>query len=583
MHLVALLGVLPSQLRATTVTATIKDAGGNALSGKAHQVCFQLLNYGRNVPRVLGTNIVVNREEFCASPDSNGLVSTTITANETITPQVTATIDPSGAVRSSNVVTITTVGTHGFSAGSTVVISGVTDSSFNGTFTIASVPSTSTFTYSQVAGDASSGNGTAAVPSTYYRVSFYHNGRPFRSADFLVTGGSLDLDSGTPITTQPIVAAPTGDTAYLRTDAGNTNLAETSTFHFGSLNLPGSGGVVIGGTSSKQISGGPEKLSFQDTVANRVSIANFVGTEANARFLLDLQGNHEWAGPSSTDQNVLLGWSAEGRLNLSGTSGGGLNIVRWTSPGVLEDQPRISFSNDGDGLKFSDGTAVADVQLKRAYAQGFNIMGIGAPVTVGLLQSTDSYPRIALSSADPGIKFGPGTGPADVSLFRYQIGQLNLQASLGFGVVREGESYPRVLLNASGTPALSGFELSDGTGPVDSGIRRNAAGNLQVFAPNSIDFLAGVLNDGGKVKHGRVAVTDCATTGCSATWSFGTAFADTNFTVSCTVQEASGQSETTGLRFAKVRERLATGVSTDLDNLSASTVSGTLHCFAIHD
>lgn len=68
-----------------------------------------------------------------------------------------------GAVRATNVVTITTTAAHGFIAGDSVVVAGVTDASFNGTFTIATVPSTTTFTYAQVAGDATSGNGTVRL------------------------------------------------------------------------------------------------------------------------------------------------------------------------------------------------------------------------------------------------------------------------------------------------------------------------------------------------------------------------------------------------------------------------------------
>lgn len=84
----------------------------------------------------------------------------------------------STAVRSSNVVTITTSSAHGFPSGMSVLISGVTDSSFNGTFTITSVTST-TFTYAQTAANASSSGGTAALPvadrrpqSSFYVPSF---------------------------------------------------------------------------------------------------------------------------------------------------------------------------------------------------------------------------------------------------------------------------------------------------------------------------------------------------------------------------------------------------------------------------
>lgn len=83
------------------------------------------------------------------------------------------------AVRSSNVVTITTAEAHGYPVGMSVLIAGVTDSSFDGTFTIASVPTSTTFTYAQTAADASSSGGTAALPeadrrpnSSFFQRSF---------------------------------------------------------------------------------------------------------------------------------------------------------------------------------------------------------------------------------------------------------------------------------------------------------------------------------------------------------------------------------------------------------------------------
>lgn len=84
------------------------------------------------------------------------------------------------AVRTSNVVTITTDAIpHGYITGMSILIAGVTDASFNGTFTIASVPTTTTFTYAQTAANASSSGGTAALPvadrrplNTFYSSAF---------------------------------------------------------------------------------------------------------------------------------------------------------------------------------------------------------------------------------------------------------------------------------------------------------------------------------------------------------------------------------------------------------------------------
>lgn len=81
-------------------------------------------------------------------------------------PFTTGIITPTGAVRDSNVVTITTTAAHGLTPGQRVTIGSVTDGSFNGTFVIDTVPSPTTFTYAQTGAGASSGNGTVELLST---------------------------------------------------------------------------------------------------------------------------------------------------------------------------------------------------------------------------------------------------------------------------------------------------------------------------------------------------------------------------------------------------------------------------------
>ncbi|MGH9830202.1 MAG: hypothetical protein ACREDR_43890, partial [Blastocatellia bacterium] len=71
---------------------------------------------------------------------------------------------PTGATESSNTVTITTNGPHGFLPGQTVIVAGVGVPGYNGTFTIATVPSDTMFTYTDSnVGLAASGGGTATV------------------------------------------------------------------------------------------------------------------------------------------------------------------------------------------------------------------------------------------------------------------------------------------------------------------------------------------------------------------------------------------------------------------------------------
>ena len=70
-----------------------------------------------------------------------------------------------GANRSGNVVTITTTAPHQIFAGQSATISGVANTTFNGVFTVVSVPSPTTFTYKQTAANAISGGGSVTVPA----------------------------------------------------------------------------------------------------------------------------------------------------------------------------------------------------------------------------------------------------------------------------------------------------------------------------------------------------------------------------------------------------------------------------------
>lgn len=72
-------------------------------------------------------------------------------------------ITQTGAVRSGNVVTITTSQAHGLQIGNIVQIGFVSDSSFNGTQTVVTVPTSTTFTYQQTGANATSGNGTVSI------------------------------------------------------------------------------------------------------------------------------------------------------------------------------------------------------------------------------------------------------------------------------------------------------------------------------------------------------------------------------------------------------------------------------------
>jgi hypothetical protein len=71
----------------------------------------------------------------------------------------------SNVARTANLVTITTSTNHGFTAGSSVVVTAGTNTSINGTYTIVAAPTTATFTYVKTGADITSGadTGTAVI------------------------------------------------------------------------------------------------------------------------------------------------------------------------------------------------------------------------------------------------------------------------------------------------------------------------------------------------------------------------------------------------------------------------------------
>jgi len=77
---------------------------------------------------------------------------------------------PAGATETGTTVTITTISDHSVVAGASVIVAGVTEAGYNGTFTVTGVPSSTTFTYTAAGGLAPSGGGTVATKVTVTQV-----------------------------------------------------------------------------------------------------------------------------------------------------------------------------------------------------------------------------------------------------------------------------------------------------------------------------------------------------------------------------------------------------------------------------
>ena len=111
------------------------------------------------------------------------------------------------AIRSSNVVTITTTVPHQLFVGKTVTIQGVANTSFNGAFTIISVPSPTTFTYKQTAADASSTGGAVIGPGIVSQLVTFNGLASGETRTALITGSTAgSTPNGTVITNRVTIS-----------------------------------------------------------------------------------------------------------------------------------------------------------------------------------------------------------------------------------------------------------------------------------------------------------------------------------------------------------------------------------------
>ena len=186
-------------------------------------------------------------------------------------PLLTILASPNGAVRLNAVVTIATSVVHGYVAGQTVTVAGVTDASFNGTFLVASVPTVSTFTYLQVGTPAGSGGGTVALTpqisagvhqvSVIFETRQGYLTRPSPPVSWTSVGGRRVVVGGLPLPlgNQNIVArmlafTTSGGDSFFYTsglnDTPNMVIADNSTT---SVTVDFSDAVLLSGSSADSL------------------------------------------------------------------------------------------------------------------------------------------------------------------------------------------------------------------------------------------------------------------------------------------------------------------------------------------
>ena len=154
----------------SSTTGAFQVVGGVGISGDMNvqgNVAIQgTITFGGAGTTVSAANLsVTDPLVFVGNANSADIVDLGLVV-EYATTVSTITKTVSNKALTSNVATLTTSATHGFAVGDYVVVSSV-DATFNGTYLVASVPTTTTFTYAKTATNVTSAvaTGSAVVSS----------------------------------------------------------------------------------------------------------------------------------------------------------------------------------------------------------------------------------------------------------------------------------------------------------------------------------------------------------------------------------------------------------------------------------
>jgi hypothetical protein len=251
------IGTLPNNPGGTSTNWT------EELSSSAHTF---------NVPLTVNGNLTVTGT--CTGCGGGGSVSWPLTAPQGAlsTPSYTFQTNPDvglyvaaspvtfsimAATRSGGVSTITTGGTLNYAVGQTVLVAGVTDTSFNGTFVLTSATAT-TLTYAQGLGNSTSSGGTVAVYTMGLAGHDVRFNRLQSSSTNVAQTGSIELGPADPIKARDL--ANSVDVTLLKkwTGAGESRRAQLGDVWgaaaLGSIEAPSFVANVATGTSPFTVS-----------------------------------------------------------------------------------------------------------------------------------------------------------------------------------------------------------------------------------------------------------------------------------------------------------------------------------------
>ena len=284
-------------------------------------------------------------------------------------PVRTIAASPAGATQSGSTVTITTTAAHGFAVGQNVVIAGVGVAGYNGIFTIATVPSATTFTYTGVpTGLAASGGGTASVINS--RVNL---GGTFTTAGlgtFTRTdgiGGSVNLtgtlhNAGATLRLGTAARPGSWNMAGGTISGGTVTAAAGTGLVGGTLNGGTLAGVTLDGSG---VGDNPRPLDLSPLTTD-VSVTGNLTLKGATLPLGNVVGSRRGRllFPGVTPQSILGVASFPGTILLGAHTGNGIDGVG----AVLTLGPNLTITgaagliNSGTVAFHNQGTIIADPQ-----------------------------------------------------------------------------------------------------------------------------------------------------------------------------------------------------------------------------
>jgi hypothetical protein len=434
-----------------------------------------------------------------------------------------ATAGASSAARAANSVTISGLTGHTFVTNDIVTVSGMTDSSFNGTFTVGSTTATS-ITYPQTAGNTTTGSGvisalrstpgpgsctvtmnTALNPSgTSYRICIQPN---------YISPGSCFNDyavvSSRDITT--VIPTPTTSPAYTFVDLHSAQTVDGNKTFTGSTSFTGS--LTMGALTATGITD-----SGNATVGGTLGVTG----AATLSSTLGVTG-------TSTLANVNLGAS-----NTLGTS----TVKQVSATTALTIQDNLGVSH-----LFISGTSPFTNTFFQGNGAGATFIGTGANA-------------INIPDANNIINF-PGATSGTIALKATAVAGSN------------------TLTLPAATDTLIGKATTD--------TLTNKTLTSPVITSPTIN--TGVANNGTGFQHKR-GVTGCATAAslnavCSTTITWNSAFADANYTVIGCV----GNGVASGIPVLNaIGSKIAASITVQTLAITAAAAQySTIECTAVHD